>query len=217
MHIFAQCVDDDGASGNRQHIFTRGGHLLGEVHQHVVTHVIHVGAPRLTRRGVGQLGLLAVFHLAYHQRQGDGKVLEALHDALGRVDGDLLIERLGGDGNDEPERQRQQRLAVHDEGRLGNVQEIVTGNGKALLKVNEHGLAVGIEAHGALNGGAATLLQRGDRIILDRDGQVGKGDGEVLQAGHVTLGRRDLHHIIRVNYGQCRCAIAHSHDQHGEQ
>lgn len=115
MNLCAQGVENDGPGGNRQGIFSWLGSLLGEINQHAVAHIIHVGAPALARGGVGERSLHAILNLAHGEREIDDEVLQALHLTLGRVDGDLLVERLGSNGNDKPERDRQQTLAIDGE------------------------------------------------------------------------------------------------------
>ena len=126
MNVFVERIDNDGTIRDGQDILARFGNLIGKVNQHVEAHAIYFGLIGIVRRGIGQCGHAAVINLADIFRQRDDKILQALHFALDRIDGDLLIERVHIAFNDEPESYRQKPLAIDREGVLGKIQEILS-------------------------------------------------------------------------------------------
>ena len=125
-HGLVHGVEDDRTGGNLQGVFSGLVDLVREVDQHVEAHIIHFGLVGRARRVVGENGLAAVVDFAHILRERDGKILQALHVALGRVDGDLIVERLQIALDAEPECQGQEPLSVDLERAFGQVQEIVT-------------------------------------------------------------------------------------------
>ena len=126
MDVKVQGVDDDRVSGECERIVTALGNLLGEIHKHLVTNAIHLGTIGLAVIVVPQRGHAAIFNFTDVFRERDGEILEALHRALGGIDGDLLIERVGVSLNVEPERQGQQCRAVNRERALGEMEKILS-------------------------------------------------------------------------------------------
>ena len=212
-HGLVHGVEDDRTSGNLQGVVSGLVDLVREVDQHVEAHIIHFGLESRARRVVGENGLAAVVDFAHILRERDGEILQALHVALGRVDGDLIVERLQIALDAEPECQGQEPLSVDLERAFGQVQEIVARCGAADVKIHKNRGSVGIGPHGAFYRSTATFLQGGDGLLVDLDWQVGECDSEVLQASHDALGRSDLQCLVGINSRQHRCAVQNSHHQ----
>ena len=157
-HIKAQGVDDYCTGGNRERVVAGLGDLFGEVNQHVIAHLIHLGMIGRSGLVVPQRRLAAFGDFADVLREGDGEVLEALYHTLGRIDGDLLIERVGGAADVEPERQGKKYLPVDGERVLGDIQVIVARCSAAFIKVDQYCHAVAAPAHLSFKQGSTSLL-----------------------------------------------------------
>ena len=77
-------------------------------------------------RVVSYRGFMAIGDLGHILGERDGEKLQALNLALGGINGNLLIKRVGSTANGEPQRQWQQALAVDREGALGQIQIILS-------------------------------------------------------------------------------------------
>ena len=126
MYLLAQRGDDNRPGGNRQGIVTSLGDFLGSIYQQIEAHLGHLGVIGVACRGVGKRSPAAKGYLGHILRERDGEILQTLHLALSRGDGDLVIKRFNTSANRESQRQREQLLAIHREGSLGQVQVILS-------------------------------------------------------------------------------------------
>ena len=125
MYLLFESVDDNCSGRNREGVVTGIGNHIGKVHNRVEAHTDHLTTISLLGSGIGQRSPAAIGNLAHILRERDGEILQAVHLALGRVDGDLLIKRFHIAFDIEPERQRQQTLTVDDNRCAGQIQEIM--------------------------------------------------------------------------------------------
>ena len=122
--LLFKAVEDDRSGRYRKGVVAGIGNHIVKVHDRIEAHTDHLTIISLLGSGIGQRSPIGNFaHILWER---DGEILQAVHLALGRVDGDLLIKRFHIAFDIEPERQRQQTLTVDDNRCAGQVQEIMT-------------------------------------------------------------------------------------------
>ncbi len=189
-HHLTQGLDSDSTLRDGQRVSARGGNSLGNVHIHLVVQESHRRFIGCVRRGIGQHSHDVMGQAVNLHREGDGEMLQALYDALGGINGNLVIERganITRDGKIETEFMHLLAQGLDDDGTSGDGERVFTRIGNLIGEVHQGG-----ETHlgnlGHMGGIGRVVSYRGFMAIGDLGHILGERDGEKLQARHFALG-----------------------------